>query len=72
MARIKNMTNSETREYLLKWCGKPYPATFAWPTDRCGYDQHIKFVSYRNKNWKGGSIEEFNQFVRDYAMSLPE
>jgi len=62
------MTNAETKSYLLKWVTENH-GIFAWPTDACGYDQHIKFVDHRNKNWHGG---DFNQFVIDYANSLTE
>jgi hypothetical protein len=62
------MNNKETKEWLLKWVKEPH-GIFSWPTDACGYDQHIKFVDHRNKNWKGG---DFNQFVIDYANSLTE
>jgi len=66
---MKEMTNQETREYLLKWCEKPNLMPFAWPTDGCGYKQHIKFVTHRNKNWNG-SPTEFIAFVKEYAISL--
>lgn len=64
------MTNQETKEHLLKWCEKPNFILFSWPTDSCGYDQHIKFVRHRNSNWKGGSTQEFIAFVKKYALSL--
>ena len=67
---IANMTNEETKAHLLKWCKAPNLIPFAWPTDACGYDQHIKFVRHRNDNWKGGSEDEFIDFVRQYAMRL--
>jgi len=60
------MNNAETKAHLLKWI-KENNGVFAWPTDACGYDQHIKFVHHRNKNRKGG---DFNQFISDYANSL--
>jgi hypothetical protein len=63
----KGMTDKETVAHLRKWTpGGP----FGWPTDACGYDQHIRFVKHRNANWKGGSPEEFLKFVRDYADAL--
>ena len=49
------MNNKETAEYLRKWCKEIQASHFSWPTDACGYDQHIEFVSHRNKKWKGGS-----------------
>lgn len=60
------MTNEETRQHLLKWCDSSN-GLFAWPTDGCGYDQHMKFIKHRNENWSGG---DFVQFVQDYANSL--
>jgi hypothetical protein len=66
------MTNQETKEYLLHWCEYPDGRLFSWPTDGCGYDQHIKFVEHRNENWTGGSIHDFVEFVRNYALSLDE
>lgn len=60
------MTNEETRQHLMKWC-EANNGLFAWPTDGCGYDQHMKFVKHRNENWSGG---DFVRFVKDYANSL--
>jgi hypothetical protein len=75
--KIKNMNNKETKEHLLKWCDNysTVSSVFGWPTDACGYEQHIKFVHHRNKNWynnpqKYHGAEDFVQFVRDYANSL--
>lgn len=64
------MTNEETKNHLLKWCQNKNHNPFAWPTDACGYKQHIKFVRHRNKKWNGGSPEEFLAFVEEYANSL--
>ena len=61
------MTNAETKTHLLDWVTKNH-SNFAWPTDACGYDQHIKFVEHRDMNWSGDG--DFNQFVIDYANSL--
>ena len=61
------MNNAETKAHLLKWI-KENNGVFAWPTDACGYDQHIKFIHHM-KNWKGG---DWHQFVIDYANSLVE
>jgi len=70
------MTNKETKEYLLKWCKEKrklgYVPLFEWCTDACGYDQHIKFAKHRNKNWKGGTLDEFIDFVEEYAKGLPD
>ncbi|OHB71896.1 MAG: hypothetical protein A2W23_06510 [Planctomycetes bacterium RBG_16_43_13] len=43
---------------------------WAWPTDGCGYEQHIKFVKYRNKYWQGRSYDKYKQFALDYADKL--
>jgi hypothetical protein len=64
------MDNEQTKSYLLKWCDKPDWNHFSWPTDGCGYDQHIRFVEHRNKNWHGETTPEFIEFVRQYANSL--
>lgn len=67
----KGMTDEETKAWLLKWCDNPDMGVFSWPTDACGYDQHIRFVRYRNENWSGhGSSGDFVEFVRAYANTL--
>ena len=68
--QIANMNDAETKEHLLKWCDNPDLMPFAWPTDACGYDQHIKFVMHRNEHWKGNTHQDFVDFVRQYAVSL--
>ena len=62
------MNNEETAAHLRKWV-KTIHGLFAWPTDECGYDQHIKFVNHRNKNWAGNPMT-WNKFVMDYADAL--
>jgi hypothetical protein len=65
------MTNKETAAYLrsvVKRTGTP----FGWVTDGCGYDQHIRFVLYRNEHWKGGDFAAWTQFVLDYADMLDQ
>ena len=64
----KEMSNAEVRTHLLEYV-KRSKTPFAWPTDGCGYEQHIKFVQHRNKNWRGG---DFKQFIIDYANGLLE
>ncbi len=69
----KEMSNEETAAWMNKWCedylsGKR--GLFSWPTDGCGYNQHIRFVQYRNDNWQGGTREQFVEFVRKYADSI--
>lgn len=66
---IKDMTNEETREHLLAYVLESHDL-FSWPTDVCGYDQHIKFVEHRNQHWKGETEEEWKAFITEYAESL--
>jgi hypothetical protein len=67
------MTNKETSKRILKWCQKSqdsWDLIFSWPTDGCGYNQHLRFVEYRNLNWHGGTEKEFRDFVAGYAEKL--
>lgn len=65
------MTDAETVAHLREWAdGGGNHGRFAWPTDACGYDQHIRFVTHRNENWRGGNQQEFSEFVRKYADML--
>ena len=64
------MTNEQTAKYL-KDNINAHRGLFGWPTDACGYDQHIKFIQHRNENWHG-EPEDWKQFVLDYADSLVE
>ena len=64
---MRNMSDLETARYLLEYIKRDRGLLFAWPTDGCGYKQHIKFVHHRNANWHGG---DWNKFVADYARSL--
>ncbi len=69
---MKDMNNKETAAHLRKYVEEAH-GTFSWPTDACGYDQHIKFVDHRNKNYEEVSkmdAEEWKKFVLDYAESL--
>lgn len=64
----REMNNQETAAWLREWVREGH-LTFSWPTDGCGYEQHIKFVNHRNANWHGAK-QNFNQFVLDYADRL--
>lgn len=69
---MRNMTNAQTAEHLRKYVEQPH-GTFSWPTDACGYEQHIKFVKHRNANSDKVSEmnnEEWKKFILDYADSL--
>ena len=71
MGIIKEMTNQETAIHLRAWVTQPH-GLFAWPTDACGYDQHLKFVKHRNAHWQGDSDEELINFILTYAESLEQ
>ena len=54
------MTNTQTAKTIRDWCNAPSRDFWSWPTDPCGYDQHMKFVAHRNKNWTGeGDLRDF-------------
>jgi hypothetical protein len=67
---MPGMTDAETVEYLRRWSsGEGNHGPYAWPTDACGYDQHIRFVHYRNKYWDSFQ-GTFEAFTRNYADKL--
>ena len=67
------MNNKGTAAHLREWV-KTVHMPFDWPTDACGYEQHIKFVMHRNKNWTGPGLhysnDKYNDFVLAYADML--
>jgi hypothetical protein len=63
------MNDKETAEHLRKWCAEPVRHAFSWPTDGCGYEQHMRFVAHRSRHWVGG---DFTAFVLAYAESLAD
>ena len=67
------MTDTETAAHLRQWV-KRGNGPFAWPTDACGYEQHIKFVDYRNANWtkERSQRQSFDDFVLEYADKLDD
>jgi len=69
MTLIRDMTDAETSIHIRKWMSETHNH-FAWPTDACGYDQHIRFVEHRNANWHGSTEAEWRKFVLDYAEEL--
>lgn len=64
------MNNTETAAEIRKWVESGPHFSFSWPTDACGYEQHIKFVKYRNKYWNECKEGTFYQFVLEYANML--
>ena len=65
----QSMTNVETAAHLRRYVTKVH-GVWSWPTDGCGYDQHVQFVAHRNRHWHGGTIEAMQQFILEYAESL--
>jgi len=63
------MTNQETAAEIRRWCAQPVKGRFSWPTDGCGYEQHMRFVSHRNANWHGEQ-RDFDAFCLAYADAL--
>ena len=64
------MNDKEAAAAIRRWLDSRRLTAFSWPTDACGYDQHMKFVEHRNRNWQGGDEEAWRQFVLAYADSL--
>ena len=66
----REMTDAETAAHIREYA-QGYHGTFSWPTDGCGYKQHIRFVKHRNENWHGsGDDAEWRAFLYDYADIL--
>ena len=63
------MSNAETAVHIRRWCEGSH-GPFSWPTDACGYDQHVRFVRHRNNRWGGGTADDFRVFVLAYADSI--
>ena len=63
------MTDTETAAHLRRYVTKPH-GVWSWPTDGCGYDQHIRFVQHHHAYWHGGTPHEWVQFLLEYAESL--
>jgi hypothetical protein len=71
MMSIRDMNDSETAAHLREWV-KERRGAFSWPTDGCGYEQHMRFVEHRNKNWRGGTSDEYVSFILAYADAITE
>ncbi len=76
---MKGMTDQQVVEHLRQWVKNPPGSCFAWPTDACGYEQHIRFVHYRNKSLRedtpenlkrGNGVNDYTTFVLGYADKL--
>jgi len=68
---MKDMTNKETAAEIRRVVALGTRPLFSWPTDNCGYDQHIRFVLWRNKYWNENyQGDSFAQFCLEYADML--
>lgn len=45
------MTDPQVVTYLRDWVKDKGRTRLSWPTDMCGYKQHLRFVWYRNEYW---------------------
>jgi hypothetical protein len=65
------MTNTETAALIRRWVSQPR-GLWGWPTDRCGYEQHVRFVKYRNEHWtlERQQVQRFDSFCLEYASAL--
>lgn len=67
------MTDRETATCIREWIARDKEgreSIWSWPTDPCGYEQHIRFVQHRNTHWNGGSKEDWWTFCEKYAATL--
>ena len=42
---------------------------FSWPLDG-DYPQHLRFVTYRNRHWTGGTADDWSAFLLRFAVAL--
>ena len=65
------MTNIETAAEIRRWVLRPR-GLWGWPTDACGYEQHVRFVEFRNAHWtpERQQAQRFEDFCLEYADIL--
>ena len=74
----RGMTDAETAAWIREWVRKARLEgcdLFSWPTDGCGYAQHIKFVNHRNTQWSPRverTLKGFYDFCLEYADTLAQ
>lgn len=67
---MRAMTDKETAAHIRRWLDEKDHSVWSWPTDACGYEQHMRFADHRNASWHGGTDDEWKAFVAAYADSL--
>lgn len=68
---MSEMTDAEVVAHLRAYVDSEFMHhTFSWPTDACGYKQHIRFVRHRNDHWDRDTDADWRKFVLDYADAL--
>lgn len=65
------MNDKETAAHMRRYVDRHRRhVSFSWPTDGCGYEQHVRYLDHGNKNWKGGDYDAWLAFVLAYADTL--
>ncbi len=57
------MTDAETVAHLRAWKHPGFP--FAWPTDACGYEQHIRYTTWRQGRQREGLASDWLIYADD-------
>ena len=65
---MSDMTDKQVVSHLREWVKHSY-GPFAWPTDACGYEQHIRFVRFRNARINGDSPENLKTTTGGFDLS---
>lgn len=66
------MNNQDTAAEIRRWVADANSGHYSWPTDGCGYEQHMAFVTHRNRNWRGEGQRDFDLFCLAYANALEQ
>jgi len=61
------VSDKDAARYMLMWCDMPHDE---WPTLSIDINHHFRLIKHRDNHWKGGTKEEFIEFVRQYAFTL--
>lgn len=71
---MQGMSDAETAAHLREWVRRDRMAKhgpFGWPTDGCGYDQHMRFVKLRNQHYDElATREDYYALVLRHADQL--